>query len=116
MEAINQIGIYQIENLVLQRVPFTLLDLTKDSNLIGPFEHLNPYYLNFFKAQILKATPSDYKSSERFQALTKEAPIVVICDSGNESLKVSQELEAAGYINVFYVTGGFASLKTPSTH
>lgn len=113
MEAINQIGIYQIENLVLQRVPFTLLDLTKNSNLIGPFEHLNPYYLNFLKAQILKTTTVDYKTTEKFQSLPKEAPIVVICDTGNESLKISHELEAEGYINVFYVTGGFASLKTP---
>lgn len=116
MEAINQIGIYQIENLVLQRVPFTLLDLTKDSNLVTPFEHLNPYYLNFLKAQILKTSPAEYKSTGKFQALTKEAPIVVICDSGNESLKISHELEAEGYINVFYVTGGFASLTTPKTH
>lgn len=116
MEAINQIGIYQIENLILQRVPFTLMDLTQESDLITPFEHLNPYYLNFLKTQILKTTTHDYQSNEKFQSLSKEAPIVIICDSGKDSIKVSQELQADGYINVFYVSGGFRGLKTPSNH
>lgn len=116
MEAINQIGIYQIENLVLQRVPFTLFDLTSDSKLIAPFEHLNPYYLNFLKAQIVKTTPGEFKTNEKFMTLSKDAPIVVVCESGVESLKIAQALEAEGYINVFYVTGGVASLNVPSPH
>jgi rhodanese-related sulfurtransferase len=114
VEATNQIGIYQIENLILQRVPFTLLDLTAKGNVIAPFEHLNTYYLNFFKNLILKTTETEYKSAEKFQALAKEAPIVIVCDSGKESMKLVSELEAEGYINVFYVNGGAASLKVPS--
>jgi len=116
VEAINQIGIYQIENLVLQRVPFTLLDFTKDTSLITPFEHLNTYYLNFFKNQILKTTPTEFKTTEKFQSLSKEAPVVIICDSGKDSLKIATELEAEGYINVFYVAGGSASMKAHTTH
>lgn len=110
MEAINEIGSYQIENLVMQRVPFTLLDLTNQTNLIKPFEHLNPYYLNFLKTQIAKTTVAEYKSTEKFQSLVKEDPIVVICDNGIESKKIASELESAGYINVFYVQNGASSL------
>jgi hypothetical protein len=110
VEATNQIGIYQIENLILQRVPFTLLDLTKETNLIGPFEHLNPYYLNFFKNLILKTTETAYKSTEKFQSLPKDAPVVIVCDSGDESKKIASELESAGYINTFYVDGSAKTL------
>ncbi len=113
MQAINQIGIYQLENLIMQRVPFTLLDLTSGKNLITPFEHLNPYYLNFFKAQILTSNETDYKLTEKFQVLAKDAPVIVICDTGKESFKIANELESAGYINVFYVLGGADSLKAP---
>ncbi len=112
MESINQIGIYQIENLVLQRVPFTLLDLTTQGNLTAPFEHLNPYYLNFFKNLILKTTAADYQSTEKFQSLPKDAPIVIICDSGEDSKKIASELESTGYINSFYVAGGAKTLAT----
>lgn len=114
MEATNQIGIYQIENLILQRVPFTLLDLTNEANVIAPFEHLNSYYLNFFKNLILKTTAAEYKSTEKFQSLPKDAPVVIVCDSGKDSLKIATELEAEGYINSFYVIGGAASLKVPA--
>lgn len=114
METINQIGTYQLENLVLQRVPFTLLDLTKNANLVAPFEHLNPYYFNFFKTQILTSTAADYKSTEKFQSLSKDAPVIVICDTGKESQAIASELELAGYINVFYVQDGANSWVAPS--
>jgi rhodanese-related sulfurtransferase len=112
VQATNQIGIYQIENLILQRVPFTLLDLTNDANLIAPFEHLNSYYLNFFKNLILKTTTTDYKSTDKFKSLPKDAPVVIVCDSGEDSKKIASELESSGYFNSFYVDGGAKSLKS----
>ena len=115
MEATNQIGIYQIENLILQRVPFTLLDLTNEANVIAPFEHLNAYYLNFFKNLILKTTATEYKSTEKFLSLPKDAPVVIVCDSGEDSKKIASDLESAGYINAFYVDGGAKTLTALPT-
>ena len=111
MEATNQVGIYQIENLILQRVPFTFLDLTNTGDVIAQFKHLNPYYLNFFKNLILKTTAAEYKSTEKFQLLSKVAPVVIVCDSGDDSKKIANELESIGYINAFYIEGGAKTLK-----
>ncbi|MBL7545725.1 MAG: rhodanese-like domain-containing protein [Bdellovibrionaceae bacterium] len=110
MEPTNQIGIYQLENLILQRVNFTLVDMTQQFQLIEMFGHLNPYYLNFLKSQISKLQPAEYKS------LAKESPIIAICDTGKDSLALITELETDGFINAFYVLGGAQNLIDHSKH
>lgn len=111
MESINQIGFYQLENLVLQRVGFTLLDLTKEHDIVRYFTHMNPYYLNFLKAQIQKSTANEYKSHPVVSSLAKESPIVVVCDTGADSRRIAHDLETEKYINVFYVPDGVAGLR-----
>lgn len=102
MNPINEIGFYQLENLVLQRVPFVLFDLTKDSQFMDSFSHLNSYYLNFLKNVIVKSTPSEFEKTEKFQSLAKEDPIVVISDDKETSKFIALRLESENYINVFY--------------
>lgn len=111
MESINQMGYYQLENLVLQRVNFTLMDLTTENNIVEKFKHLTPYYLNFLKAQIQKVTTENYKMNPIFMGLAKESPIVLICDNGVESKRIAALLESEKYINAFYLTDGAASLN-----
>ena len=94
----------------MQRVNFTLVDMTQKSNLVEIFGHLNPYYLNFLKAQIFKTELASFKTSEKFSTLMKESPIVVVDDMGDDSLRLVNELEAAGFLNVFYVLGGAQNL------
>ena len=110
MESINQMGFYQLENLVLQRVNFTLMDLTKEIDIVEKFKHLAPYYLNFLKAQIQKVSSENYKMNPIFMGLSKESPIVLICDNGIESKRMATQLESEKYINVFYLTDGAANL------
>lgn len=111
MEAINQIGYYQLENLVMQRVNFTLMDLTKDYDILEQFKHLSPYYHNFLKAQIHKSDFGAFRTHEVFAGLTKESPIIFICDKGQESKKIADQLEKEKFINVFYLAGGAEDLK-----
>ena len=111
MESINQMGYYQLENLVLQRVNFTLMDLTKEIDIVEKFKHLTPYYLNFLKTQIQKVTTENYRVNPIFTGLAKESPIVLICDNGIKKKKIASQLESEKYINVFYLTGGAANLK-----
>lgn len=110
MSTVNEIGIYQLENLVMQRVPFTLFDMTQTHDLPELFKHLNPYYLNFLKQQIVKITPTELLMNEKFQSLPKDSPMVLLCDLGAESQKMAQELETKEYQNVFYVNGGAKSI------
>lgn len=111
MEPANQIGFYQLENLIMQRVNFTLVDLTQNTDLLSLFGHLNPYYLNFFKNLIHKTTPTGYKNLPILGSLTKESPIIFICDTGAESKNIADELEAEKYINSFYIKDGAKNLR-----
>ena len=111
MEAINQIGHYQLENLVMQRVNFTLIDLTLECDILEQFKHLSPYYHSFLKSQIHKATLSDFRANPLFSGLAKESPIVFVCDHGIDSKKIADNLEKENYINVFYLAGGSTSIK-----
>lgn len=112
MESTNQIGFYQLENLVLQRVNFTLMDLTIQYDVLESFNHLNSYYLSFLKALIQKSTIQDYKTNEVFKDLPKESPVVFVCDSGADSKLIANKLETDKYLNVFYLNGGVAGLKS----
>lgn len=114
MESINQIGVYQLENLVLQRVNFTLMDLTKEIDIVENFKHLNSYYLNFLKNMIQKSTAEDYLNNSVFSGLTKDAPIVFVCDSGKDSMLIANKLENEKYLNVFYLSGGARGLASSS--
>jgi hypothetical protein len=97
----------------MQRVNFTLFDLTTESDVVKPLSHLNAYYLNFYKSLIVKSTPHEFRNTEQFKALSKESPIVLICDTGSISLMRATELEVAGYLNIFYVHGGAPALLQP---
>lgn len=114
MESINQIGFYQLENLVLQRVNFTLMDLTKEISIVDHFKHLNSYYLNFLKTMIQKVDVNDYINNPVFCSLAKEAPIVFICDTGKDSMLIANKLENEKYLNVFFLSGGAQSLTSSS--
>lgn len=74
------------------------------------FTHLNPYYLNFLKAQIFKCEATTFKTSDKFPTLVKESPIVIVCDDGQESAKLVKELENDGFINAYQVLGGAQNL------
>lgn len=103
------IGYFQFDNLVRNRVPFLLLRTAVDvESVYGVMEkmHLRNY------SMILN--PLDLSQAEvalKERQARKEDPIVVLCDSGSESLKLAQELVKIGHLNVYYVPGGWQSLK-----
>ena len=84
--------------------------MTQKSNLLEIFGHLNSYYLNFLKTQIYKTDLSSFKSSEKYSTLAKESPIVIVDDTGTDSLKLATDLESDGFMNAFYVLGGAQNL------
>lgn len=121
-----QIGYFQFDNLVKNKVPFTLVNFDVQTQEIYTGHHgthierclLNlkhPYYgKNIFskwqytllngKTQIL----NDFKSKE----FPPQQALVVLCPDGKLAKQIHQEIEKLGYINAFWVEGGWQKIKT----
>jgi len=105
------IGIYQLNNLVENRVPFTLLHFQI------PFEK---YFKTLPMMHIRRVTieiPQNTAVLEWFSELNlgKDQAIVIVCNSGNESLTWAQKFTCLGYINIYYLEDGWLQQTMQST-
>lgn len=108
---INEISFYQLENLILQRVPFHFINIANEEALLSCFIHINPYFQKFLKDQLRTVA-----SLEKAQELIKEnqfsidTPLVLICENGEISKKLAEELEQKAFKNVYVIAGGLKQL------
>lgn len=103
------IGFYQFDNLIQQRVPFFLfsaVDLSK-LNYIGVEKmHLG---------QVTTAVDTTMGLNEiimliQEKGLPLDAPLVFVCEDGEWSKRIADELQNLKYINSFYALGGLNEL------
>lgn len=106
---VGQIGYFQLSNLVRNKVPFSLLALDFDP----AFEEASVQV----KADLQKlvnlasrTTVGALKGHLQEKGVRPEHPIVLVCQQGADSAEASEQLIAAGFLNVFYVRGGWAAL------
>ena len=99
--SILQIGVYQLRNLVQQKVLFQMLDLRHGKSLLESSELLK---------NAIKVSGQDVLEHVRKTGLAVHDHIVLICEDGTESLLRAQALENQGYINVFVLDGGVRTL------
>jgi len=104
---VNNIGFFQFDNLVQNRVPFVLLNL-------GP--SLASLYISVFKMhienhEILTDENQAIKKLEEMKA-PLDAAIVLICDDGTKSSRLLIQLGTKGYSNVYLMDGGYQQLMT----
>lgn len=107
MSNLLEIGEFQFENLVRNRIPFVLLNLGTDLGGMYPSflqDHLN--------TQMLTTTPETAAADLAKRTPAKDTAVVVICEDGARSLPLAEELVKAGYLNVYCVAGGRKSLRT----
>lgn len=98
-----EIGLFQLENLFLTPNRYLFFDLRVE---ITPSKPAIDNYLT-------KAKPIDAQKLHahlKEQNTPKEFPVLVVCENGETSAEVARELEAAGYGNIYVVTGGVAGL------
>ena len=111
---LNQIGFYQLENLILQRVPFKLVLFAGKSELIELFQHLNPYYLKFLEAQIETFNSENEFQKKLNESLSnKEQPMIIVCPDGKISESIVTHLEKLNFINYYWIPKGLTELKNP---
>lgn len=110
---LNQIGFYQLENLILQRVPFKLILFAEKSELINLFQHLNPYYLNFLDGQIETFNyENEFEKKLNDGLFNKEQPMVIVCPDGKISESIIFHLEKLNFINYYWIPKGLKNLRT----
>jgi rhodanese-related sulfurtransferase len=99
---LNEIGAFQFDNLVNNRIPFLLVNLGAD--LTGLYmSHLQAH----LERQAFTTTPSNVLTDLAAKKIPKEFAIIVLCQDGDTSAKTVDALESAGYTNVFFLKNGF---------
>lgn len=99
------IGFFQFDNLVRNRVPFYLLRSQIDvESAFGVMEKLHLRQFSIF-LEPFSLVSAEAALKERQARL--EDPVVVLCDQGDESLRLAQALADQGHLNVYYISGGW---------
>jgi rhodanese-related sulfurtransferase len=110
MADVQRIGVYQLENLIRQRVPFLYLDLRsaekRNSEATG---HAG------FQALLhgsVSVAPDGVLAYVTSLGVPVTHPVVLICENGDSAVAAARTLEQNSFINVFVVEGGTQSLRT----
>ncbi|HMN67203.1 MAG TPA: rhodanese-like domain-containing protein [Bdellovibrionales bacterium] len=104
-----EIGLFQLENLVIARSPFLFFDLREGE--IDPLP--SSLERNLLLAKRLPAVELEpYLKQEK---ITPDRAMVLLCEDGMKSRVLARRLETAGFQNVYVVTGGTFGLLSELT-
>lgn len=98
-----EIGLFQLENLMISRSPFTFLDL-RESKVELPKVLQN---LLVSAHSVSVATAQEFLEKK---GGPKDQPILLLDESGRSSGALALRLESAGYKNVYIVERGVDGL------
>lgn len=104
---LNEIGSFQFENLVLNRIPFVFINLTASL----PLMFKQPYYQRHLESLELRTTEDEVLQKLKERNHPSHEAILVCCDNGQQSVKLVDSLEASGFLNVFFIKEGLNSLQ-----
>ncbi len=102
---INQLGYFQFDNLIQNRVPFILLNLGVN------LDHL---YSGFWAMHLQNVntpcTPAEAVAKVQEKKVPNHYAIVIIDNDGTQAKKLVPTLEKAGFTNTYYVKDGLQGL------
>ena len=101
-----EIGLFQLENLMVSRVQFYFLDL-RESPVANPA-------LATLLAQAIRVSASHVQEHLNKNQIGKDYPVVLLCEDGNVSSHVAHSLESAGFKNIYTVARGTSGLLSDS--
>ena len=104
---LNQINFFQFDNLVKNRVPFTLLNF--GTSLIPLYSSV---YKNHLENQEILTDESKFEQVLAEKKIPKDGALVLICNDGQNSSKLYRDLEKKAYTNVYLINGGYQQLMT----
>lgn len=120
---VGEIGYFQLNNLVQNKVPFTLflIDLNREISQ-GQNQALGeePYSISIDETVAKVMRSGKMISSQEFHSvvdalnLTLEHPFVLVCVDGVNSLSLAKQLVEKGFKNVYCIRGGLKALSSKS--
>lgn len=105
---LNKITFYQLDNLINNRVPFLFFN-TSGNSLSTWYTSLNKMHVDNY--EILTSSDQILTELESRKAPPDYA-IVLLCQTGEQSLKTYTELAKKAYTNVYVVDGGYQQMMT----
>jgi rhodanese-related sulfurtransferase len=97
-----EIGLFQLENLILSRTQFTLLNLRTDGAL--------PPELADMLRSAVHVRSADVQAYLTEKKISLDYPVILMCEDGRASGAVAERLGQLGYKNVYVVEGGTEGL------
>jgi len=112
MSSALPLGFFQFDNLVRNRVPFYLLRSNIDvESLYGKMDFMEKQHLRNYSVELSEFSASLVEPLLKERHAQKDSPLVVLdADGSSGATKLASALTAAGYVNVYFVVGGFAGL------
>jgi rhodanese-related sulfurtransferase len=105
------LGFFQFDNLIRNRVPFFLLHSPLDvESLYGKMDFMEKQHLRNFSIEFSEFSLPTLEPLLKERHAQKDSPLVVLDQDGQSALRFATELAQAGYLNVYYVLGGFKEL------
>lgn len=102
----NNIGYFQFDNLMQSRVPMVLV-LLEDVPLKSWYNSIVGMHIDNISVTV---NASDAVAAVQSKKLPLHFAVVVLDKSETQSPAVVQQLEELGYINAYYVKGGWQAL------
>lgn len=103
---LNEISFFQFDNLVRNRIPFLLINLTSQL----PQIYSQGLYQQHLVSLELRTTSENVLMQLTEKKHPKHEALLVVCESGSRSQSLVETLEREGYMNVFFVKGGLQAL------
>lgn len=107
----QSIGFFQFDNLVRGRVGFVFINFGVDTHAVYPHifkMHLENRLLQLPEGNLASATQEQVEAA--LANHPKESAVVILDQTGERAEALAKALEAAGYMNAFYVKGGWDQL------
>lgn len=104
----QSIGYFQFDNLVKGRVGFVFLNFGVETHAVYP--HIFKMHLESRQLQLPQGDLKTASMEDILLAMNhypKEIAVIVLCQNGVKSAEVAQALEDAGYMNTYFIKGGW---------
>lgn len=107
---LQSIGSFQLENLIKARVPF--LFVRENFDIESAFGIVERIHIRNFSILLERLEMSQLEPHLLERKTRKEDPIVIMDKNGESAKSLALVLGSQGFINVFFVEGGWNSLRS----
>jgi rhodanese-related sulfurtransferase len=106
--AFNELGFFQFDNLVRNRIGFVLLLI--NATLENVYTGLEKDHIKKASVELTSANVAQALEKMAERNVNQQDAIVILCKDGEQSRELAEALEEQGFINVYFITGGLTTL------